>query len=404
MTALPTRETVRVRGTVAGPAARRVRDAVRARVAEGLRDGVFPGAVVAVARGSALLLHEAFGDAQRVPKRRPMSVGTVFDLASLTKPLVTATAVLQLWEQGVVDLDAPVASYLPQFAFGGKEEATVRHLLAHTAGLPAWEMLYLPRPGEGAQGRAGACRSIKGAVERICATPALAPPGSRMEYSDLGFIVLGYLVERLSGMPLDAYARTQIFAPLGLGTMRFVPPMAWRTRCAATEVGDAFERTKAREQGLGHAFAWRTHLLQGEVHDGNAWYLGCGIAGHAGLFATAGDVARFGVAMLRGGEIDGARVLRAATVAEATRDQTREPGPGRRGLGWSLQGGPSSGKRASVQAYCHTGFTGTSLLVDPSRDLVVVLLTNRVHPTAMREEIQAFRPAFHDALIEALEG
>ncbi len=383
---------------------RRVRDAVRAHVAEGLQGGVFPGAVVAVARGTSLLLHEAFGDAQVVPRRRPMSVGTVFDLASLTKPLATATAVLQLWERGVADLDAPVAAYLPRFAEGGKAKATVRHLLAHTSGLPAWEMLYLARPREGAQSRAGACRSIEGAVARICATPALAPPGSRMEYSDLGFIVLGYLVERLSRMSLDAYAHAHIFGPMGFEAMRFIPPLAWRTRCAPTEVGNDFERTKAREQGLGRAFAWRTHLLRGEVHDGNAWYLGRGVAGHAGLFATAGDVARFGMAMLRGGAMGGARVLRAATVAEATQDQTREPGPGRRGLGWSLQGGPSAGTRASTQAYCHTGFTGTSLLVDPSRDLVVVLLTNRVHPTARREEIQAFRPAFHDALIEALDG
>ncbi len=333
-----------------------------------------------------------------------MLVGTVFDLASLTKPLATATAVLHLWERGAVDLDAPVAAYFPRFAEGGKAKATVRHLLAHTSGLPAWEMLYLARPREEAQGRAGACRSIGGAVARICATPALAPPGLRMEYSDLGFIVLGHLVERLSGMTLDAYARAQIFGPLGLGATRFVPPLAWRTRCAATEVGNDFERTKAREQELGRAFAWRTHLLRGEVHDGNAWHLGRGVAGHAGLFATARDVARFGMAMLRGGALDGARVLRAATVAEATRDQTPEPGPGRRGLGWSLQGGSSAGTRASTQAYCHTGFTGTSLLVDPSRDLVVVLLTNRVHPTARREEIQAFRPAFHDALIEALDG
>ncbi|MDI6772624.1 MAG: serine hydrolase domain-containing protein [bacterium] len=399
MTARPTRQAVRVR------------EAVRARVAEGLRDGVFPGAVVAVVRGKDWLLHQAFGDAQVVPRRRPMTIETVFDLASLTKPLATATAVLQLWERGAVDLDAPVAAYIPRFAWGGKADATVRHLLAHTAGLPAWEMLYLTiaRPSGGRLVRAGACRSIEGAAARICATPALAPPGSRVEYSDLGFILLGYLVERLTGMSLNAYARERIFGPLGLGATRFSPPRAWRTRCAATEVGNGYERMKACEQGLGRGFAWRTHLLRGEVHDGNAWHLGRGVAGHAGLFATAGDVARFGAAMLRGGAIDGARVLRPATVAEATRDQTGQPGPGRRGLGWSLQGGPSAGApsagtRASMQAYCHTGFTGTSLLVDPARDLVVVLLTNRVHPTAQREEIQAFRPAFHDAVIEALDG
>lgn len=386
--------------------AARVGEAVRARVAEGLRDGVFPGAVVAVVKGSALLLHEAFGDAQVVPRRRPMRIETVFDLASLTKPLATATAVLHLWEKGAVDLDAPVSAYFPSFASGGKAKATVRHLLAHTSGLPAWEMLYLgaARPSARGRARAGACRSIKGAVARICSTPGLAPPGSRVEYSDLGFILLGHLVERLTGTSLNAYAREQIFEPLGLSTARFAPPPTWRARCAATEVGNGYERMKAREQGLGRGFAWRTHLLRGEVHDGNAWHLGRGVAGHAGLFATAGDVARYGAAMLAGGTLDGARVLRASTVAEATRDQTGETGSGRRGLGWSLQGGPSAGARASKQAYCHTGFTGTSLLVDPARDLVVVLLTNRVHPAADREEILSFRPAFHDAVIEALDG
>ncbi len=388
----------------AGSTVARLREAVRSRVAAGLREGVFPGAVVAVVRGRTLLLLEAFGDAQVVPRRRAMLVETVFDLASLTKPLATATAVLQLWERGVVDLDAPVARYFPRFAQGGKAGATVRQLLAHTSGLPAWEMLYLPRPGRGAPSRGGACRSIRGAVERICSTRAVSQPGARVEYSDLGFVVLGHLVERLTGMPLSAYTREHIFAPLGLGTMRFAPPRSWGMRCAPTEVGNAFERAKAHELGLGRAFTWRTYLLRGEVHDGNAWHLGRGVAGHAGLFASARDVARLGAAMLGGGEIGGVRVLRCATVAEATSDQTRSPGAGRRGLGWSLHGAPSAGTRASARAYCHTGFTGTSLLVDPERDMIVVLLTNRVHPAAGREEIQAFRPAFHDAVIEALGG
>lgn len=398
---------------------RRVREAVRALLAAGVENGTFPGAVAAVVRGGAWLALEAAGAAQVVPGRRPMSMGTIFDLASLTKPVATATAVLRLWTEGVLDLDAPVARYLPQFAQAGKAAATVRHLLSHTSGLPAWEMLYLPSPdsspvaaewtrdagGPGARRdtpvRAWACRSIDEAVARICATPALAPPGTRIEYSDLGFIVLGHMVEQTTGQPLGRYCRRRILLPLAMRLTRFAPPAAWRPRCAATEVGNAFEREKAAEQGLGQRFPWRRHLLCAEVHDGNAWHLGQGVAGHAGLFGTAADLARFGMAMLGGGILDGARILSAEAVRQAAAIQTSGAGPPHRGLGWALGRWPFAGARASPASYGHTGFTGTSILVDPERDLVVVLLTNRVHPSARNEAIQEFRPMFHDAVIEA---
>lgn len=391
------------------PAVQRVRRVVRERISAALTGGVFPGAVVAIARRERTLYVEAFGHAQLLPRRRPATTHTVYDLASLTKPLVTATAILQLWEEGRADLDAPVASYLPPFATGGKASITVRHLLTHTSGLPAWEMLYLPAPPDGATAssaaaRARACRSIREAISRICATPALAPPGVRVEYSDLGFIVLGFLVERLSGESLAQYAARRIFGPLGMTATRFCPPASWRLRCAATEVGNAYERAKAAEQGAGRQFAWRTALLRGEVHDGNAWYVGGGVAGHAGLFGTAADLACFGRLMLQGGTLDGVRVFSAPTVQEATRHQTRGVGGEPRGLGWALKGCPFVGTRPSARAFGHTGFTGTSLLVDPERDLAVVLLSNRVHPRADTEAIRQFRPAFHDAVIEAWDG
>ncbi len=388
---------------VRGPA-RRVREAVRAQVMAGLAGGVFPGAVATVARGRDRLVLEAFGHAQVAPRRVAMTVETIFDLASVTKPVATATAILQLWERGVIDLDASVADYLPRFARAGKEAVTIRHLLAHTAGLPAWEMLYIPSASVGDGKRRPACRSIEEGVARICATPAGTAPGTRVEYSDLGFIVLGHLVQRLSGWSLDRYARRHIFGPLGMKRTRFVPPRSWRPRCAATEIGNAYERAKAAEAGLGRRFPWRSYLLRGEVHDGNAWHLGCGIAGHAGLFGTATDLARFGMAMLRGGALDRVRILRAETVAEATKNQTPGLGPEPRGLGWALRGWPFVGTRASPAAFGHTGFTGTSLVVDPQRDLVIVLLTNRVHPLVKDRTISGFTSAFHDAVIEAFDG
>ncbi|MDR7486539.1 MAG: serine hydrolase domain-containing protein [Armatimonadota bacterium] len=391
----------------AGGAARRVREAVRAHLRDGMAQGVFPGAVAAVIWGGATLALEAHGFAQVVPRRRPMTPQTIFDLASVTKPVATTTAVLQLWERGLLDVDAPVCRYLPGFADGGKERVTVRHLLAHTSGLPAWEMLYLPAPSArcvGSGARARACRSIDQAVGRICATPAASSPGVSVDYSDLGFIVLGHLVQRASGEELGAYCRRHIFGPLGMGWTRFVPPAGWRPRCAATEVGNAYEREKAAALGLGRRFPWRTSLLRGEVHDGNAWYLGRGVAGHAGLFGPAADLARFGMAMLRRGSLDGVRILGRETVREATRAQAPGPAKPPRGLGWALAGAPFAGSRASPSAFGHTGFTGTSVLVDPDRDLVVVLLTNRVHPSASNEAIQGFRGTFHDAVIGALDA
>lgn len=385
-------------------AARRVRDAVRAHLTDGLGRGTFPGAVAAVLWRGEWLALEALGDAQVAPRRRRMTTDTVFDLASVTKPVATATAILQLWARRAIDLDAPVTSYLPRFALGGKSGTTVRHLLTHTSGLPAWEMLYLPGPPGAVRARWRACRSIEEAVARICATPAAAQPGTTITYSDLGFIVLGHLVERLSGESLDDYVRRHIVRPLGLRWTRFAPPASWRARCAATEQGNAFERARAAEQGLGRRFPWRTHLLRGEVHDGNAWYLGRGVAGHAGLFGTARDLARFVNMILRGGELNGARIMPAGIVAEARKNQTPGLGSEPRGLGWAVKGWPFLGARASAETVGHTGFTGTSLLIDPRRHLAIILLTNRVHPGASNDAVRQFRPAFHDAVIEALDG
>ncbi len=380
----------------------RFRTAVRDQLQHGLTRGIFPGAVACMVTGRRVLALEAVGFAQIIPRRRLVEAHTIFDLASLTKPLATATAILQLCARGLVQLDAPVAAYLPSLAKSGHAMITIRHLLTHTSGLPAWEMLYLPSPQRADGSRASACRSVAEAVERIGATPTSASPGVKVEYSDLGFIVLGHLVAHLSTQPLDAYTQHHIVHPLGLRSLRFRPPASWRRRCAATEVGNAYERARAAEQKLPDGFRWRTHLLCGEVDDGNAYYVGDGVAGHAGLFGTAHDVARIGQMLLQGGVFDGRRILPATLIADATTDQTPAVAGNGRGLGWAVSQ-PWFGRRASAAAFGHTGFTGTSVLIDPARESVIVLLTNRVHPSAESDAIVEFRPAFHDAVLDVLD-
>jgi serine-type D-Ala-D-Ala carboxypeptidase len=380
----------------------RLRTAVRNQLQEGLTRRVFPGAVTCVAREQRVLALEALGFAQITPRRRILQAHTIFDLASLTKPLATTTAILQLCSRGLLELDAPVASYLPSFANSEHGKITIRHLLTHTSGLPAWEMLYLPSPLRPDDRRQAACKSIAEAVERIGATPTSAPPGANVEYSDLGFIVLGHLVALLGTKTLDVYTHDHIAHPLSLSSLRFRPPASWRRRCAATEVGNAYERARSSDLGLPNGFRWRTHLLCGEVHDGNAYYVGGGVAGHAGLFGTAHDVARIGQMLLHGGALDGHRILPATLIADATTDQTRGLAGGGRGLGWAVSQ-PWFGQRASAAAFGHTGFTGTSVLIDPAREAVIVLLTNRVHPSAEPNAIVEFRPVFHDAVLEALD-
>jgi CubicO group peptidase (beta-lactamase class C family) len=373
-------------------------------LAGGVAAGVFPGAVAAVSQGRETLALLAVGHAQTAPSPVPIRTSMLFDLASVTKPVATAASILHLWAHRRIDLDARVGAYIPGFGQRGKDAATIRHLLVHCSGLPAWQMLYLPGPPGSPDGRLPACRSIDDAVARICATGAEAPPGARDTYSDLGFITLGHLVRLRGGLRVDAYARRHVFRPLGMRATRFVPPAAWRARCVATERGNAYERARAREQRLGRAFPWRTRLLRGQVHDGNAWYVGHGVAGHAGLFGTATDLLRFGQLWLRGGALDGVRVLPRAVVVDALRDHAPAGAAQRRGLGWVVKRGSAYGGRlASPASFGHTGFTGTAILVDPDRDVTIVLLTNRVHPT-VRDAIATFRPRFFDAVLEALDG
>ncbi|MDR7426329.1 MAG: serine hydrolase [Armatimonadota bacterium] len=364
--------------------------AVETLLERAMAEGIFPGAVLQVRQGGHVVHHHAYGWAQMLPRRRGMTPGAIFDLASLTKP-VTATAVLQLWAAGVLDIDRPVRDYLPAFGAAGKEAVTLRHLLTHTAGLPAWVRLYLHT------------RSAREAWDYICRQPANGSPGERFEYSDLGYVVLGEVVARIGGMPLDRYVARCIAPVLGWRWTRFRPPLRWRGRCVATEAGNEYERRVAGAEGEG--FAWRNGVIVGQVHDGNCHYTFGGVAGHAGLFGPADEVAVLGQAMLHGGWAPGGRLLDEGVAAEAVRDQIGSRLGTGMGLGWRCRlGADWMGERASPRAFGHTGFTGTSLLVEPQRALVVVLLTNRVHPRAPADAtaIDALRRAVHDAVLEAL--
>jgi uncharacterized protein YbbC (DUF1343 family) len=308
--------------------------------------GDVTGAVVAVVRGQEIVFHQAYGLRTKDPDE-PMKVDTVFDLASLTKALATAPSILLLAEQKKVSLSAPVAHYLPVLGSKGKDAITVEQLLLHTAGLRADIGV-----GDFTHGRDEALR-------RIGALPLESDPGARFEYSDLGYVVLGALVEKASGMPLDAFARASFYAPLGMRDTTFSPPPALAARAAPT----------AKE---GEAY------LQGTAHDPRARALG-GVAGHAGLFSTVDDVAHFATMLLNRGEASGVRVLAASTVAALTLPHELPDDAGKRALGWDIET-KFSGVRGELHGYGHTGFTGTSVWIDPSRKTAVIVLSSALYP------------------------
>jgi len=318
-------------------------------VAEALAEHRMPGCVVCLGRSNGIAWLKAYGQRALEPAREPMTTDTVFDLASLTKPVATATAVMRLVEQGRLRLSDPVAVHLPEFGARGKATVTIHDLLTHQSGLIADNAIddYADGPAR--------------AFERIWDLELLHPPGTKFIYSDVNFIVLGALVERIMEAPLDEVVARDTFLPLGMTETGYRPPASLRDQIAPTEQRDG-------------------HWMRGEVHDPRAWKLG-GVAGHAGLFGTAGDLARYATTMLRGGSLDGVQVLSPSAVATMTRGW-RIPGGGQRGLGWDKRSPLSSnrGDLLSESAFGHGGFTGTAMWIDPDLDLFVVFLSNRVHP------------------------
>ncbi|HLH09492.1 MAG TPA: serine hydrolase [Terriglobales bacterium] len=306
-----------------------------------------PGVVVLVWHNGETVYRKAFGYRSLEPQREPMTMDTIFDMASLTKCMVTATGIMQLVQSGQVRLNDPVAKYIPEFTQNGKQDITVRQLLIHYSGLP--DDLDLKSKWEGYD------TAIRMAME---STPVF-PPGSRFFYSDVNYIVLGELIHRVTGQPLDEYAAKNIFEPLGMSWTRFNPPAYWRERIESTEYD---------EHGV---------MLRGVVHDPTARRMG-GVAGHAGLFSSADDTAKFAKAMLAGG----APILSALSVEKMTTPQQPPNDVAVRGIGWDIDSPLSSnrGEFLPVGSYGHTGFTGTSLWIDPTTDTYIIILANGVHP------------------------
>jgi CubicO group peptidase (beta-lactamase class C family) len=351
---------------------------------QAVRQGAFPGASLAVGYKSELALLSA-GKLSYDANATSVSPETIYDLASLTKVVASTAEAMLLVDRGRLDVQGTVARYLPEFVppydlaedslWSARSEIAVHHLLAHNSGLPAYERFFLR------------ARTRAEVMEQALALPLEEPPGQRTLYSDIGFILLGEVLERLAKEPLDSFCVREIFQPLGMTDTCFKPARAIWDRIAPTEMDTSF----------------RQRLIHGEVQDENAWVMG-GVAGHAGLFSTARDLAAFCQLMLGGGKSKEQQLIQTATIREFTRAwPAREGAP--RGLGWDKPSSPSSsGRYFSPSSYGHLGYTGTSLWIDPEKQLFIVFLTNRVHPDRTNDAIQAIRPAVHDAVIEAVTG
>lgn len=330
---------------------------------ERIAAGDFPGAVAVVREGGAEVVAVAAGDAVVVPERIAATVETIFDLASLTKPLVTALLFLRAFESGAVGLDDTVSTVLPEFDLDEKRSITFRQLLTHSSGLQKWVPLYI------------IARDPSHCVDAIANLPLAYPTGSRVVYSDPNFIVLGVALERIWGASLHDMFETQVAEPLGLRSTGFRPDGSLLHRIAASETGNAYERELAGSSAEGYV-GWRTGVIWGTVHDGNSHYLG-GIAGHAGLFGTAGEAALIAEQFL-----PGSRLLTQDETFELVRTNMTPGLEEHRSVGWMLASTRdcSAGPGMPDDAFGHTGFTGTSIWVDPHASRVVALMTNRTHP------------------------
>ncbi|HEY8232882.1 MAG TPA: serine hydrolase domain-containing protein [Vicinamibacteria bacterium] len=353
-----------------------VRDAIAARA--------FPGGVVAIGRRGSLAHLRAFGKLSYDAEAAAVQPDTIYDLASLTKVVATTTLAMILVDEAKLDIDDRVSDFFPAFTGSGKERVRLRDLMTHSGGLEWWAPLYKDLKGKAAY------------VDRIVAMPLAYEPGSKAVYSDLGIILLGAVIERLEGAPLDELCRRRVTGPLGMKDTMYVPDAGLVARIAPTENDP-----------------WRGRLLRGEVHDENCAALG-GVSGHAGLFGTAPDLARLATVLLDEGRWEGKRIVTRATIELFTK---RAGVPlASRALDWdtpaneksersSTPGAPgytAAGSLLSARSFGHTGFTGTSMWMDPERELYVILLTNRVHPTRENNAIRAVRAQVADAAVRAL--
>ncbi len=343
--------------------------AISTLIKNNITEKIFPGAVVALLKKDKVLYHAAFGNRIVKPKRALMLHDTLFDLASLTKPIVIGTLTMQLVASGKLSLDAPAQTYLPAFK---QPHITCRHLLTHTSGLPAWKPLYIET------------ESPEDVIEHLGSMQLESAPGEKVTYSCLGYILMGKLISTITGESLDSLAHNAIFKPLSMNRTQYNPPLTLHDNCAATEDSNSFERrmVKSGQHGCyyrGHN--WREGVIIGEVHDENANFLG-GVSGNAGLFSNARDLITFCQMLLQ----DDVTFLSADSVKALATRQTPHEASEQRSIGWHILGDGSM---------YHTGFTGTSIRIDRKKGMAAILLTNRVHPDAQRTGIIECRNQFH---------
>lgn len=342
-----------------------------------IRADLIPGAVVQIQKDGKTVYSKAYGYSQKYdfhhqPLQLPpaMDTATLFDLASLTKVVGTTSSLMLLADRGRIRIDDPVSKYLPGFDTGEKRKITIRHLLTHTAGLYEWYPLFY---------RSAHRDSTIRVVESL---PLRFPVGKQRRYSDLGFMLLGAIVEKVSGMPLDRFEDQNVFRPLGMIHTTYNPLQHGRTTdIAATSLGNPYEYRMVHDTSLGFAIpdldpqswnGWRQYVVRGEVNDGNAWYSSEGISGHAGLFSTVGDIQRLVNMLLSGGVVAGQRFLSEEVIRSFL-----TPDSFRYGLGWMMDPENAFMKHAPAGSFGHTGFTGTSIAVVPEYDVSVIILINR---------------------------
>ena len=343
--------------------------AISTLIEQKITEKIFPGAVVAILKKDNVIYHAAFGDRIITPKQAPMLHDTLFDLASLTKPIVIGTLTMQLVASGKLSLDAPAQTYLPAFKH---PHITCRHLLTHTSGLPAWKPLYIETD------------SPEDVIQHLGRMPLEAAPGEKVTYSCLGYILMGKLISTVTGEALDSLAHKAIFKPLAMNRTLYNPPPQLHDNCAATEDSNSFERRMIKSGQHGRYYRghnWREGVIVGEVHDENANFLG-GVSGNAGLFSNVRDLIIFCQMLLQ----NGSTFLSSGSIKALATPLTPHDASEQRSIGWHIL--------ADGSMY-HTGFTGTSIRIDLEKGIAAILLTNRVHPDAQRTGIIECRNQFH---------
>ncbi|MDT5121600.1 MAG: hypothetical protein QOC96_1082 [Acidobacteriota bacterium] len=363
-------------------------DQISSMLAERIAAGDFPSAVYLVAERGQAMLADALGDAVKDRERHAATLNTIYDLASLTKPLATGLLCAKHLEQGEIRLDESIAHYLPEFNLDDKRAITLRQLLMHTAGLTAWRPLYLLSSDK------------EHALQTIAQEPLESAPGTHVRYSDLGFITLGFMLERITGTSLSEIARREIFEPLKLKRTFFNPDKALIAEVAACEIGNAYERGMCDAKQVDD-YGWRENLIWGEVHDGNAHFLG-GAAGHAGLFSTAQETLRLATQFLP----TTTEMLKPETCALFRTNMT-EGMEEARSFAWQLAATPDSaaGPELPPDSFGHLGFTGTSCWNDPTHERTYILFTNRTHARTLPfANINSVRRRFHTLAAQALEA